>query len=163
HPAWRPRAVNGLVSVILVASARLNSRKNKDKSERLVTCFVRVPGMCEARPRYHRNQTVIPKLADPDSSCVNSSGTSIAKTYGGPMRYGHSARAPTLAKMSQAFRSLVLDAPPESFWGEFLLSKFEFAHLKPLSACARANVEKLQKSNRLKRHFALGRRDAHCE
>src|SRR5262249_20470463 len=58
HPAWRPRAVNGLVSVILVASARLNSRKNKDKSERLVTCFVRVPGMCEARPRYHRNQTV---------------------------------------------------------------------------------------------------------
>jgi hypothetical protein len=29
-----------------------NSRKDKDKSERLVTCFVRVPGMCEARPRY---------------------------------------------------------------------------------------------------------------
>jgi hypothetical protein len=25
------------------------------------------------------------------------------------MRYGHSARAPTLAKMSQAFRSLVLE------------------------------------------------------
>jgi len=41
-----------LVSVILVASARLNSRKNKDKSERLVTSFVRVPGMCETRPRY---------------------------------------------------------------------------------------------------------------
>src|SRR5215470_10851207 len=39
--------------LFLVASARLNSRKNKDKSERLVTCFVRVPGMCEARPRYH--------------------------------------------------------------------------------------------------------------
>src|SRR5262249_61051565 len=45
-----------LVSVILVASARLNSRKNKDKSERLVTSFVRVPGMCEARPRYHRSR-----------------------------------------------------------------------------------------------------------
>jgi len=44
------------VSVILVASARLNSRENKDKSERLVTCFVRVPGMCEARPRYHRSR-----------------------------------------------------------------------------------------------------------
>src|SRR5215472_1654364 len=51
---------------------------------------------------------VIPKLADPDSSCVNSSGTSIAKKYSGPMRYGHSAQAPTLAKMSQALRSLVL-------------------------------------------------------
>jgi hypothetical protein len=37
-------------------AARLNSRKNKDKSERLVTCFVRVPGMCEARPRYQENQ-----------------------------------------------------------------------------------------------------------
>jgi hypothetical protein len=45
-----------LVSVILVAPARLNSRKNKDKSERLVTSFVRVPGMCEARPRYHRSR-----------------------------------------------------------------------------------------------------------
>src|SRR5262249_48761105 len=58
----------------------------------------------------------IPKLADPDSPCVNSSGTSIAKTYGGPMTYGQSARAPTLAKMSQAFRSLVLhaDAPPQA-------------------------------------------------
>src|SRR5215472_13672512 len=53
---------------------------------------------------------VIPKLADPDSSCVNSSGTSIAKKYSGPMRYGHSAQAPTLAKMSQALRSLVLRA-----------------------------------------------------
>src|ERR1700730_6890327 len=42
---------------------------------------------------------IIPKLADPDSSCVNSSGTSIAKKYSGPMRYGHSAQAPTLAKM----------------------------------------------------------------
>src|SRR5215831_6981834 len=51
---------------------------------------------------------LIPKLADPDSSCVNSSGTSIAKKYSGPMRYGHSAQAPTLAKMSQALRSLVL-------------------------------------------------------
>ena len=51
---------------------------------------------------------VIPKLANPDSSCVNSSGTSIAKKYSGPMRYGHSAQAPTLAKMSQALRSLVL-------------------------------------------------------
>src|SRR5215471_6556046 len=50
---------------------------------------------------------IIPKLADPDSSCVNSSGTSIAKKYSGPMRYGHSAQAPTLAKMSQALRSLV--------------------------------------------------------
>src|SRR5262245_23186027 len=59
---------------------------------------------------------IIPKLADPDSPCVNSSGTSIAKTYGGPMTYGQSARAPTLAKMSQAFRSLVLhaDAPPQA-------------------------------------------------
>src|SRR5262249_61558551 len=54
---------------------------------------------------------LIPKLADPDSPCVNSSGTSIAKTYGGPMTYGQSARAPTLAKMSQAFRSLVLRDP----------------------------------------------------
>jgi hypothetical protein len=54
-----------------------------------------------------QNYRMIPKRADPDSSCVNSSGTSIAKTYGGPMRYGHSAQAPTLAKMSQAFRSLV--------------------------------------------------------
>src|SRR5262249_46543834 len=36
----------------------------------------------------------IPKLADPDSSCVNSSGTSIAKKYGGSKRYGHSAQAP---------------------------------------------------------------------
>src|SRR5262249_54744936 len=52
-------------------------------------------------------EMVIPKLADPDSSCVNSSGTSIAKKYSGPMRYGHSAQAPTLAKMSQALRSLV--------------------------------------------------------
>src|SRR6516225_9310679 len=43
-----------LVSVILVASARLNSRKHKDKSERLVTSSV--PGMCEARPRYQGNQ-----------------------------------------------------------------------------------------------------------
>jgi hypothetical protein len=56
-------------------------------------------------------QKLIPKRADPDSSCGNSSGTSIAKTYGGPMRYGHSAQAPTLAKMSQAFRSLVLRRP----------------------------------------------------
>src|SRR5262249_15980412 len=52
---------------------------------------------------------LIPKLADPDSSCVNSSGTSIAKKYSGPMRYGPSAQAPTLAKMSQALRSLVLE------------------------------------------------------
>jgi len=36
---------------------------------------------------------LIPKLADPDSSCVNSIGTSIAETYGGPMRYGHSTRS----------------------------------------------------------------------
>src|SRR6266446_9923157 len=52
-------------------------------------------------------EALIPKLADPDSSCVNSSGTSIAKKYSGPMRYGHSAQAPTWAKMSQALRSLV--------------------------------------------------------
>jgi hypothetical protein len=38
----------------LAASTGLNSRKHKDKSERLVTCFVWVPGMYEARPRYHR-------------------------------------------------------------------------------------------------------------
>src|SRR5262249_33788219 len=46
-PCVAPSRRQRLVSVILVASARLNSRKNKDKSERLVTCFVRVPGMCE--------------------------------------------------------------------------------------------------------------------
>ena len=51
-PCMAPSRRQRLVSVILVASARLNSRKSKDKSERLVTCFVRVPGMCEARPRY---------------------------------------------------------------------------------------------------------------
>src|SRR5262249_51828667 len=51
-PCMAPSRRQRLVSVILVASARLNSRENKDKSERLVTCFVRVPGMCEARPRY---------------------------------------------------------------------------------------------------------------
>src|SRR5215472_8947220 len=58
--------------------------------------------------RLREFKSIIPKLADPDSSCVNSSGTSIAKKYSGPMRYGHSAQAPTLAKMSQALRSLVL-------------------------------------------------------
>jgi hypothetical protein len=52
-PCMAPSRRQRLVSVILVASARLNSRKNKDKSERLVTCFVRVPGMYEAGPRYH--------------------------------------------------------------------------------------------------------------
>ena len=51
-PCMAPSRRQRLVSVILVASARLNSRENKDKSERLVTGFVRVPGMCEARPRY---------------------------------------------------------------------------------------------------------------
>jgi len=55
-PCMAPSRRQRLVSVILVASARLNSRENKDKSERLVTCFVRVPGMCEARPRYHRSR-----------------------------------------------------------------------------------------------------------
>jgi len=30
---------------------------------------------------------LIPKLADPDSCCVRSPGTSIAKTYGGSMGY----------------------------------------------------------------------------
>src|SRR5262245_45700688 len=55
-PCMAPSRRQRLVSVILVASARLNSRKNKDKSERQVTCFVRVPGMCEARPRYQGNQ-----------------------------------------------------------------------------------------------------------
>jgi len=55
-PCMAPSRRQRLVSVILVASARLNSRKNKDKSERLVTSFVRVPGMCEARPRYHRSR-----------------------------------------------------------------------------------------------------------
>src|SRR5262249_39524141 len=55
-PCMAPSRRQRLVSVILVASARLNSRKNKDKSEMLVTCFVRVPGMCEARPRYHRSR-----------------------------------------------------------------------------------------------------------
>ena len=59
------------------------------------------------RPGLAAHRGLIPKLADPDSPCVNSSGTSIAKTYDGPMRYGQSARAPALAKMSQAFRSLV--------------------------------------------------------
>jgi len=63
-----------------------------------------------------RHPGILPKLADPDSPCVDSSGTSIAKTYGGPMRYGHSARAPTLEKASQAFRSLVFDGTfPETF------------------------------------------------
>jgi hypothetical protein len=62
-------------------------------------------------PVCHRNGPAarfIAKLADPDSSCATSSRRSIAKTYGGPMRYGRSAQAPTLAKMSQALRSLVL-------------------------------------------------------
>src|SRR5215471_15639392 len=36
----------------LAASTCLNSRKDKDKSERVVT-FVRLPGMYEAGPRYH--------------------------------------------------------------------------------------------------------------
>jgi hypothetical protein len=39
-------------SSALVRSTYLNLRKNKDKSERMVTCFVRVPGMYEAGPRY---------------------------------------------------------------------------------------------------------------
>src|SRR5262244_2374244 len=38
-PCMAPSRRQRLVSVILVASARLNSRNNKDKSERLVTCF----------------------------------------------------------------------------------------------------------------------------
>jgi hypothetical protein len=67
----------------------------------------------ESSGRVHR--PLIAKLADPDSSCVTSSGTSIAKTYGGPMRYGHSAQAPTLAKMSQALRSLVLFGGESTF------------------------------------------------
>jgi hypothetical protein len=36
----------------LVPSSCLNLRKNKDKSERMATGFVRVPGMYEAGPRY---------------------------------------------------------------------------------------------------------------
>jgi hypothetical protein len=34
----------------------LNSRKNKDKSEWPVTCFVRMPGLYETGPRYHRSR-----------------------------------------------------------------------------------------------------------
>jgi len=36
-----------------------------------------------------------------------AAGTSIAKTYGGPMGYGRIARALTVAPMSQCLRSLV--------------------------------------------------------
>jgi hypothetical protein len=46
------RLVNVHLPPAWAVSAGLNSRKNKDKSERLVTCFVQVPGMYEAGPRY---------------------------------------------------------------------------------------------------------------
>jgi hypothetical protein len=61
---------------------------------------------------------LIRKLKDHDSSCVNSSGTSIAKTYDHPMGYGRSAQAQTLAKMTRSFRSLVLGErdDPAAMW-----------------------------------------------
>src|SRR5215831_9607935 len=37
----------------LTTSAGFNSWKNKEKSERLVICFGRLPGLYEAGPRYH--------------------------------------------------------------------------------------------------------------
>src|SRR5262249_60655638 len=51
---------------------------------------------------------LIPKLADPDSSCRRPTGTSIAKTYGGPMRCWRRARRRPMAPMSQRLRRLVL-------------------------------------------------------
>jgi hypothetical protein len=41
------------------------------------------------------------------ATCATT-GTSIAKTYGGPMGYGRVARTRTVAQMSQCLRSLVL-------------------------------------------------------
>jgi hypothetical protein len=41
----------------LIPSTCLNSRKNKEKSERLVTAFVRVPGMYETGPRYQASSS----------------------------------------------------------------------------------------------------------
>jgi len=48
-------------------------------------------GIDRVRDQIHQHllqlHLVIPTLADPDSSCRRPTGTSIAKTYGGPMRY----------------------------------------------------------------------------
>jgi hypothetical protein len=66
---------------------------------------VKLDGVCEEIDPPGRH--VIPKLADPDSCCVRSTGTSIAKTYGGPMGYRRRAQARTVPRMSQCLRSLV--------------------------------------------------------
>jgi hypothetical protein len=61
-------------SSALVRSTCLNLRKNKDKSERMVTCFVRVPGMYEAGPRYHRSRqplVVARDVAGPSANCIS--------------------------------------------------------------------------------------------
>ena len=49
----------------LIPSTCLNSRKNKEKSERLVTAFVRVPGRYETGPRYHCYQRSLRKEIGP--------------------------------------------------------------------------------------------------
>jgi hypothetical protein len=57
-------------------------------------------------------RALIPKLADPDSSCVRPTGRSIAKTYSGPMGYGRRVQARTVAQVSQCLRGLVLELRP---------------------------------------------------
>jgi hypothetical protein len=51
-PPLPERLVNVHLPVHFIPSKCLNSRKNKEKSERVVTAFVRVPGRYETGPRY---------------------------------------------------------------------------------------------------------------
>jgi hypothetical protein len=73
------------------------------------------PPSCKTRPveSSHTTSTNSYQNSQTPTCCVRPTGTSIAKTYGGPMGYRRRAQARTVPRMSQCLRSLVLehDAP----------------------------------------------------